>query len=111
MSGQLAGKVAIITGGNSGIGEATCYRFAKEGARVLLLARREKESVEVQNSIKRDGGEATFIHCDVGDVESVEAAVTGAAATYGTIDILFNNAGGGGGGNFPNSSTDSITAR
>ena len=106
MSGQLEGKVAIVTGGNSGIGKATCRRFAKEGARVLLLARREKESLTVQNSINREGGESTFIRCDVSDVQSVDAAVTEAARTYGAIHILFNNAGGGGGGNFPNSSTE-----
>ena len=105
MSGQLEGKVAIVTGGNSGIGKATCHRFAKEGARVLLLARREEESIAVQNSIRRKGGEATFIRCDVGEVQSVEAAITEAATTYGAIHILFNNAGGGGGGDFPNSST------
>ena len=106
MPGQLEGKVAVVTGGNSGIGEATCRRFAKEGARVLLLARRKQESLKVQDSINKGGGEATFIPCDVGNVDSVETAVTEAAKTYGAIHILFNNAGGGGGGDFPNSSTE-----
>ena len=106
MPGQLEGKVAVVTGGNSGIGEATCRRFAKEGARVLLLARRKQESLKVQNSINKEGGEATFIPCDVSNVDSVETAVTEAAKTYGAIHILFNNAGGGGGGDFPNSSTE-----
>ena len=106
MPGQLEGKVAVVTGGNSGIGEATCRRFAKEGARVLLLARRKQESLKVQDSISKGGGEATFIPCDVGNVDSVETAVTEAAKTYGAIHILFNNAGGGGGGDFPNSSTE-----
>ena len=106
MPGQLEGKVAVVTGGNSGIGEATCHRFAKEGARVLLLARRKQEGLKVQNSINKEGGEATFIPCDVSNVDSVETAVTEAAKTYGAIHILFNNAGGGGGGDFPNSSTE-----
>ena len=106
MPGQLEGKVAVVTGGNSGIGEATCRRFAKEGARVLLLARRKQEGLKVQNSINKEGGEATFIPCDVSNVDSVETAVTEAAKTYGAIHILFNNAGGGGGGDFPNSSTE-----
>ena len=106
MPGQLEGKVAVVTGGNSVIGEATCHRFAKEGARVLLLARRKQESLKVQNSINKEGGEATFIPCDVSNVDSVETAVTEAAKTYGAIHILFNNAGGGGGGDFPNSSTE-----
>ena len=106
MPGKLEGKVAVITGGNSGIGEATSRLFAKEGARILLMARREQEGLKVQESINNEGGEATFIQCDVGDVESVESAVTKAFNTYGAIHILFNNAGGGAGGDFPNTSTE-----
>ncbi|MCL0054563.1 SDR family oxidoreductase [Dehalococcoidia bacterium] len=106
MSGKLEGKVAIVTGGNSGIGEATSHLFAKEGAKVLLMARREDEGVKVQEAIKSKGGKATFIACDVSDVDSVDIAVTQAAETYGSIHILFNNAGHGGGGDFPESSTE-----
>ncbi|PPR18640.1 MAG: putative oxidoreductase [Alphaproteobacteria bacterium MarineAlpha9_Bin7] len=106
MNGKLQGKVAIVTGGNSGIGEATCHLFAKEGAKVLLLARRENEGLKVQDSINSVGGEATFIPCDVGNPDSVDTAIAKAAETYGAINILFNNAGGGGGGDFPNSSTE-----
>jgi len=106
MSGKLQGKVAMVTGGNSGIGEATCHLFAKEGAKVLLLARRENEGLKVQNSINSVGGNATFIPCDVGNPDSVDTAVATAAETYGAINILFNNAGGGGSGDFPNSSTE-----
>ena len=105
MPGKLGGKVALITGGNSGIGEATCHRLALEGASVLLLARRKKEGIRVQDAIKKAGGEATFVPCDVGDPESVEVTVDKAAKIYGPIHILFNNAGGGGAGGFPDSTT------
>ena len=65
MAGRLQNKVAIITGGNSGIGEATALRFVKEGAKVALLARREAEGNAVQEAIRAEGGDATFIQCDV----------------------------------------------
>ena len=60
MGNKLDGDVAIVTGGNSGIGEATAHLFAKEGAKVAILARREKEGKEVESAIKASGGEATF---------------------------------------------------
>ena len=72
MTKRLDGKVAIVTGGNSGIGEATAHLFAREGARVALMARREKEGLKVQEAIKREGGEATFIRCDVMDRKAVD---------------------------------------
>ena len=106
MPNRIDSKVAIVTGGNSGIGAATAHLFAKEGAKVVLMARREKEGREVETAIRKEGGEATFIACDVGDVDSVEAAVAEAAKTYGEIHILFNNAGGGGGGKFPTETTE-----
>jgi len=99
---RLQNKVAIITGGNSGIGEATGHVFAREGARVILMARREEQGKTVAAAIRDAGGEATFISCDVGDNDSVQRAVAAAADTYGQIDILFNNAGGGAGSSFPN---------
>jgi len=106
MSGRLDGKVTIVTGGNSGIGEATSHLFAREGAKVILMARREEQGIEVQNSIRAEGGEATFIQCDVADVASVEKAVKQAAGTYDSVDILFNNAGHGSAGDFPESTTE-----
>jgi 3-oxoacyl-[acyl-carrier protein] reductase len=99
---RLDSKVAIITGGNSGIGETTGHVFAREGARVVLLARREAEGQAVVESIRAEGGEATFISCDVGDNDSVQQAVAKAVEAYGRIDVLFNNAGGGSGSSFPN---------
>ncbi len=102
MAGRLDGKVAVITGGNSGIGETTGHVFAREGAKVILMARREAEGAAAADSIKAAGGDATFISCDVGDHDSVTSAVEQAAAVHGKIDVLFNNAGGGAGSSFPN---------
>ena len=102
--GRLAGKVAVITGGNSGIGETTGHVFAREGAKVILMARRQAEGEAVAAAIRGTGGTADFIACDVGDDASVQAAVAAAAEVHGTIDVLFNNAGGGGGSQFPNES-------
>ena len=101
MANRLEGKVAVITGGNSGIGEATGRMFAGEGAKVVLMARREEQGQAVAAGIRDAGGEAVFVACDVGDDESVQAAVAAAAAVHGRIDVLFNNAGGGGGSRFP----------
>ena len=101
MTDRLKSKVAIVTGGNSGIGETTAHTFAQEGANVILMARREAEGRAVEDAIRAEGGEATFFTCDVRDNDSVKQAVAAAADTYGRIDILFNNAGGGAGGHFP----------
>jgi NAD(P)-dependent dehydrogenase (short-subunit alcohol dehydrogenase family) len=106
---RLDSKVAIITGGNSGIGEGTAHLLAKEGARVILLARREEQGQAVASAIRDEGGEVTFISCDVGDEDSVESAIAEAAGTYGGIHILFNNAGGGGRGHFPDEPTEEFS--
>lgn len=102
MADRLAGKVAVITGGNSGIGEGTAELFVQEGAKVILMARREEQGLRVEHALRDAGGEATFIACDVGDHDSVTRAVSQAADTYGAIHVLFNNAGGGAGSRFPN---------
>ena len=109
MAKRLDRKVAIITGGNSGIGEGTAHLLAKEGARVILLARREEQGQAVASAIRDEGGEVTFISCDVGDEDSVESAIAEAAGTYGAIHILFNNAGGGGRGHFPDEPTEEFS--
>ncbi len=101
MAERLDGKVAVITGGNSGIGEGTGHLFAREGAKVVLMARREDQGARVEAAIRSEGGDATFIRCDVADEASVNAAVDQAAGVHGRIDTLFNNAGGGAPGNFP----------
>ncbi len=104
MAGRLDGKVAVITGGNSGIGEGTAHLFIAQGAKVIIMARREAPGRAVEQALRDAGGEATFIACDVGDDDSVKSAVAQAADVYGRIDVLFNNAGGGGGQRFPNES-------
>lgn len=101
MGERLKDKVAIITGGNSGIGAATGRLFAKEGARVILMARREKEGHQVAEAIKKEGGEAHFIPCDISDTDAVLKCVEQAAGIYGRINTLFNNAGGGSRQHFP----------
>ena len=107
MSGKLEGKVAIVTGGNSGIGEATVHLFAKEGAKVAIMARREEQGLKVQEAIRHEGGEATYIRCDVMDSKVVDSAVEEAVSKYGTVNILFNNAGFGGGQQFPDEDDES----
>jgi 3-oxoacyl-[acyl-carrier protein] reductase len=101
MAGRLQNKVAIITGGNSGIGEATARRFTQEGAKVVILARREAEGRAVQDAIRAQGGDITFFPCDVTDRAAVEAAIAQTVSTYGGLDILINNAGGGAREMFP----------
>jgi 3-oxoacyl-[acyl-carrier protein] reductase len=106
MTQRLKNKVAIVTGGNSGIGEATVHLFAREGAKVVIMARREEEGARVEKAVSEEGGEATFIACDVSNVGSVDSAAAEAAKAYGAIDILINNAGGGAAGDFPNTSDE-----
>jgi NAD(P)-dependent dehydrogenase (short-subunit alcohol dehydrogenase family) len=106
MAGRLQGKVAMITGGNSGIGEATARRFTQEGAKVVILARREAEGHAVQESIRADGGDATFVPCNVTERAAVEAAVAKTVGLYGGLHVLINNAGGGAREMFPNESDE-----
>ncbi len=106
MAGRLQGRVALITGGNSGIGEATARRFSQEGAKIALLARREAEGHAVQEAICAEGGAATFIPCDVTDGKAVEAAVAKTVSTYGALHVLINNAGGGAREVFPEESDE-----
>ncbi len=97
MGRRLDGKVAIVTGGASGIGAATCRVFAREGARAVVIADlSETASQVVQAEIAREGGSALFRPLDVTqDAQWIEA-VNAVVATYGRLDILVNNAGRGG---------------
>lgn len=91
--GRLDGKVAIITGGNSGVGAATAVLFAKEGAKVVITARREAPLIEVAEKIKEVGGEVLRLTSDISKVEDVKKVVAETLKAYGKIDILVNNAG------------------
>lgn len=104
MPRRFENKVAVVTGGNSGIGEATARLFAQEGAKVAILARREPEGLAVQQSIQEAGGDALFVPCDVSNRASIESAVDKIIGHFGAIHILFNNAGGGMPGMFPDES-------
>ncbi len=93
MNLELDGKVALITGGNSGIGRATALAFAHEGAKVVVAARRAIEGSETVEMIQSIGGDATFVQTDVSQKADVIAMVDHCVATYGGLDIAFNNAG------------------
>jgi NAD(P)-dependent dehydrogenase (short-subunit alcohol dehydrogenase family) len=89
---RFDGKVAIVTGGNSGIGRAVAERFAAEGASVVLAARRERPGQEAAESIRKSGGEATFLACDVSKEDQVGALVDDTIERYGRVDYASNNA-------------------
>ena len=90
---KLAGKVALITGGNSGIGSATAALLASEGAAVSLTGRNEERGAQVAQAIIADGGDAIFIRADVRIAEDCRQAVGQTLERFGRIDVLFNNAG------------------
>lgn len=91
--GKLSGKVALITGGSSGIGRATCILFAREGARVVVADIVEEGSEKTVSTIREAGGEAIFVRADVSRAADVENMVNKTISTYGKLDILFNCAG------------------
>lgn len=86
-------KVVIITGASSGIGEETAYLLAKQGAKVVLGARREQKLKEVQQKIIEQGGEAVYQTIDVTHPEENHALIKFAKNTYGKVDVIFLNAG------------------
>ncbi len=90
---SLQGKTALITGASSGIGAATALKLAANGAKVGLAARRTERLEEIVSQISRAGGQAIALEMDVVDVASVDAGVSRVAEAFGSIDILFNNAG------------------
>jgi meso-butanediol dehydrogenase/(S,S)-butanediol dehydrogenase/diacetyl reductase len=93
MAGKLDGKVAIITGGGSGIGASTARRFALEGASVVIADLSSTRAEKVTTEIKSDGGGAVCLKMDASDPDGVQAAIKLALDTYGRLDIMFNNAG------------------
>lgn len=89
----FAGKVVLITGGTAGIGRETAKAFARKGAQVVISGRREGEGHATVAEIQAAGGQAHFVRGDVGIEADVVAIVAQAVATYGRLDVVFNNAG------------------
>jgi NAD(P)-dependent dehydrogenase (short-subunit alcohol dehydrogenase family) len=89
----IDGKVVIVTGASSGIGAAAALRFARDGAKVVVAARREDQGHEVIQQIEALGGEGLFIQTDVTQPADIEALVDATVAHFGTLDIAVNNAG------------------
>src|SRR5690606_21596097 len=90
---KLKGKVAIVTGSTSGMGRATAELFAREGAKVVVTGRNEERAKEVVEKIKSEGNEATYVIVDMVKTEDLKKIVDKTIEEYGTVDILFNNAG------------------
>jgi NAD(P)-dependent dehydrogenase (short-subunit alcohol dehydrogenase family) len=93
--GVFTDKVALVTGGTSGIGRTAALAFAREGAKVILSGRREPEGIETVRRIETAGGQARFVRADVTDECDVQALVDATCSTYGRLDVAFNNAGVG----------------
>ena len=90
---RLKNQAALITGGTSGIGEATAFLFAGEGAALAITGRNEKRGHAVTEKIMEGGGKAIFLRTDVRKAAECERAVRETLASFGRVDILFNNAG------------------
>jgi NAD(P)-dependent dehydrogenase (short-subunit alcohol dehydrogenase family) len=91
MSGRLEGKVAVITGGTSGIGESTAELFVREGARVVIAGRSGDKGAAIAGRL---GDHCRYVAADVMKEADIQAAIDAAVAQFGGLDILFNNAGG-----------------
>ena len=90
---RLKDKVALVTGGSSGIGRATCLLFAKEGAKVIVVDVNDAGGNETVSMIKTDGHEAHYVHADVSKSADCEKMIAEAEERYSKLNVLFNNAG------------------
>lgn len=93
MERRFEGMVALVTGSASGIGRATAQAFAREGAKLLLTDIQEAEGNALAESLRREGGAASFLRCDVSRPEEVEEMVARAMSEFGRLDLACNNAG------------------
>ena len=93
MTQHMEGKVALVTGGSSGIGRATALAFARQGAKVIVADVVIKGGEETVRMIEEDGGQGIFVKTDVTLAAEVEALVNRAVQTYGRLDYAHNNAG------------------
>jgi len=91
--GMLDGKVALITGGASGIGKGAALRFAEEGASIALADMQDEEGAQALSEVEAKGAKALFVRCDVSEPASVQDAVEKTVARFGRLDIVFANAG------------------
>src|SRR5579859_4335809 len=91
--GRLEGKVAVVTGGGAGIGRASAFAFAREGARVAVVDVASDTGNETVRLIRESGGEAHFVCCDVIRATEVEAMIDAVVERYGRLDCAYNNAG------------------
>ncbi len=98
MTGRVEGKVALVTGGASGIGRGCCEKLASEGAFVVCTDIQDNLGAEVVAGIKKAGGQAEYVHHDVTDEAEWASVVAGIKARHGRLDFLVNNAGIGIGG-------------
>ena len=90
---RLKNKVAIITGGTSGMGKATAILFAKEGAKVVICGRRSDLGEQIAKGIRNENGNAVFIKADVSKEKDVQELIKNSVSEFSKIDVLFNNAG------------------
>jgi NAD(P)-dependent dehydrogenase (short-subunit alcohol dehydrogenase family) len=95
MAGRLQDKVALVTGGASGIGRATALAFAREGAKLVIADMNAEGGEQTVHMITENGGAATFVHVNVTRAAEVEAMIGKAVETYGRLDCAHNNAGVG----------------
>ena len=93
MAGQLEGKSIFVTGGGSGIGRATAFALAREGAKLMIADYVPDGAERVIKEINQKGGKAAFVHADISVTSQVEMAVAKTVEAYGRIDGAFNNAG------------------
>jgi NAD(P)-dependent dehydrogenase (short-subunit alcohol dehydrogenase family) len=93
LEGKVHGKVVVVTGGTSGIGEATAYKLAEAGAEVVVVARDPQKAAPVLARIKKLHGKARFVSCDLSSLEDCDKLVATVVKEYGRIDYLVNNAG------------------
>jgi len=93
LSGKVKEKVIVVTGGTSGIGEATAYKLAEAGAKVVVVARDPEKASPVMERIKANGGDATFISCDLSSLDDCDKLVATVLKKFGRCDFLVNNAG------------------
>ena len=90
---RLDGKVALITGAGKGMGQVASVLFAREGARIVVADFSEAGGRETVAAVEAGGGEAAFVKVDVANADQVEKMIEFAMARYGSLDVLYNNAG------------------